>query len=340
MMQIRKKNLYLILICCVLVYLLWATDNVCAELRNIKVGDKMPAFTLVDLNGSAFSYRHDPNKVHVIAFLKHHQQHSEKVIDDINHVFSQLRYQGLQISFIAIVVSGQEKDYWQDVFGNRLKMPFTLLFDSEYELWGKLGVTVAPTVMVINNEGIIAWEKAGHAYDFAPMLHKQLLMVAEPGETEQLRQADLVETVSNDTPQDRGLRHYKMGVMLAKKGRLEAAVTELNRAVALVPDSIEIRLELCTQLCRMGEGKTVLEHLKSIDAEKRKDIAAVKLLLGWANSVLGNDTLAESVLLEALEINPNSPRALFELGKIYAKKKEFEKASEVYSRALVQILDD
>ncbi|MEA3226658.1 MAG: hypothetical protein U9Q07_11975, partial [Planctomycetota bacterium] len=54
------------------------------------------------------------------------------------------------------------------------KFAFPVLLDSQYKLWGKLGIIARPTVLIIGKDDKALWIRAGHAYDFAPALRSNL----------------------------------------------------------------------------------------------------------------------------------------------------------------------
>ena len=68
----------------------------------------------------------------------------------------------------------------------------------------------------------------------------------------------------------------------------------------------------------------------------------MKLLLtsGQAKRQAGQLDAAEKLLLEATGLDPNSSKALFELGKVYQKKEQTDKAMTVYRRALSLVFGD
>ena len=151
---------------------------------------------------------------------------------------------------------------------------------------------------------------------------------------EELAKLPHVETLTPASVTARMNRHLKMGKMLANKGRLESAITELAKAQELAPASVEIMLELGQLLCRRSRSKEALELIANIKTEKNIEQAMLKLISGWAYRQMGDLTQAQKLLNESLQLNPKSARALFELGKIHHAHNEHEKAMQTYYRAL------
>ena len=64
------------------------------------------------------------------------------------------------------------------------------------------------------------------------------------------------------------------------------------------------------------------------------------LVSAWARRQMGDTAYAESLLGKALELDPESPRILYELGKVHQAKGDAEKALTCYRRALAEVFGD
>lgn len=97
----------------------------------------------------------------------------------------------------------------------------------------------------------------------------------------------------------------EQGGLFARKGRFEEAMAVLESGLALVPGSIEMRMELG------------FVHLKRNDRVK-----------------------ARTMMLRALELAPGRPDILAALGKIMAMDGEYAEAADCFRRVLAQWPDD
>jgi Tfp pilus assembly protein PilF len=143
-----------------------------------------------------------------------------------------------------------------------------------------------------------------------------------------------VETVANDTIAARLERHLQMAKMLEQKNRLDSAISEVQKARQLDPNSTEVALALGELLCRAGRSQAALEVIESLKATKRIDKARLLLIEGWAKHQTGDLDSAEKLLFESTTLDPKSPRAFFELGKVYESQQQIDKAMETYHKAL------
>jgi tetratricopeptide (TPR) repeat protein len=302
------------------------------QLRRAKVGDKLSAFTLTDIEGNSFSYQQDTHRVLAVVFLAAHQTRSERAIVDLNRIAADLQRGGHPLDLVSVVSDSEDLAYFRQLRKD-LGLAARILLDREDHLWGKLGLTATPTVIVADPQGVIRWIRAGHGYDFSEQARSEVLQTLglEPmKETEHTR----VEALTNDTPEDRASRHMRMGQALDSEGRLESAITELRKAQELAPRSVEVQLELGRLLCRAGQSEEAAAVAGRITATAPAEEAEVKMLLGWARRQLGDRDQAEKMLSESVRLNPKSVRALYELGKLYRERGDNEKAIEAYDRAL------
>ena len=214
-----------------------------------------------------------------------------------------------------------------------------ILLDSKYKLWGKFGIIATPTAVISDTNDKVLYVKAGYGYDFVPTLRayvNQALGIAQKTAPED---AGRVKTISNNTIAARIKRHLQMSKMLEQKGRLESAIAEIQKARKLDPNSPEAALELGELFCRAGRSKAALDITESLSVTSRLDKSKLLLISGWAKRQMGELDTAEKLLIEATKLDPESSRALFELGKIYQAKQQNDKAMETYYKALTIIFD-
>ena len=81
---------------------------------------------------------------------------------------------------------------------------------------------------------------------------------------------------------------------------------------------------------RLQEGIAALESV----VEDAPELSAPSIDLGIAHHRMGDLDAAEAHLVEALDVNPQHPIALNELGIVYRKTARFAEARQSYERAL------
>jgi tetratricopeptide (TPR) repeat protein len=302
-----------------------------AVLRKMKLGDKMPEFSLADSEGKVFEYKHNRRRVLLIAFLSPGQKQSQSAVADITQILADARIKAEPFDLVGVSTQPAKDDP---------KPVFPVLLDSQYKLWGKVGIIAMPTVLIVGKDDNISWVRAGHAYDFAPALRSHLNRALGITNGEVLEETVEAKALSNNTTASRVKRHLQMAKILEGKGRFDSAIAEVRRAQAIEPNSVAPALELGELLCRAGKGKEALDAVGELQVSDRRDQARRLLICGWAKRQMGDLQLAEVDLLEATKIDPKSARGHFELGRLYQARGDKDKALAEYHRALTLIFGE
>ncbi|MBL7186697.1 MAG: redoxin domain-containing protein, partial [Phycisphaerae bacterium] len=171
-MLLRLKNGLLgILMCALTTTTVSSAGQGEPALRRMKLGDTMPEFSLPDSTGEVFAYKHNRKRVLAVVFLSASQKQSKSAASDIQQILADLRAKAEPFDFVGIMTEPPESDFFEST---ESKPAFPVLLDSQYKLWGKLGIIARPTVLVIAKDDKALWIRAGHGYDFAPALRSNL----------------------------------------------------------------------------------------------------------------------------------------------------------------------
>ena len=300
-------------------------------LRRMKLGDNMPELSLADSDGKMFEYKHNRRRVLVIAFLSAGHKQSEDAVSDITQVLADPRIKAEPFDLIGVTTQ-PPKD------GSKPALPIVL--DTQYKLWGKLGIIAMPTVLIVGKDDNISWIRAGHAYDFAPALRTHLSHVLGIAGKEVPEETVEARALNNNTATARVKRHLRMAKILEGKCRFNSAIAEVRKAKALDPNSVEPALELGELLCRVGKSRVALDAIENVQTTERRDKARRLLICGWAKRQMGDLQPAQVDLLEATRIDPKSTRGYFELGQLYQTKGDKDKALAAYHRALTLVFGE
>jgi len=302
------------------------------------VGEKLPEFSGTTLEGQIFTYKHSQSKALMVVFLSPGHERSARALKDIDDIISQLGTNTERLQTVIAIDKQNGIDLSSIQKGTSKNVH--VLLDSEYKLWGKFGIIAVPTVVISDTNDTVLCIKAGHGYDFAPVVQSYLNQALGLTQKKNPEEAGRVKTVANDTIEARINRHLQMAKMLEQKGRLESAIAEIQKARELDPESTEAALELGELFCRAGRSDEALVITDSLKVTKRFDEARLLLISGWAKRQLGDLDTAEKLLLEATKIDPKSTRALFELGKVYQSKQQVDKAMNLYHKALTILFNE
>lgn len=302
------------------------------------VGKKTPEFSGSTISGQVFKYKHNQNKALMVVFLSPEQTRSAQAAADIEQIVRQL---GTNAERLETVIAVDDPNV-ANLLSNQQEQTgnFYILSDPEYKLWGTFGIIATPTVIISDTNDMVIHVKAGYGYDFIPVVQAYLNQALGIAQKTAPEDAGRVKTIANDTTTARLKRHLQMAKMLERKGRLESAIAEIEKARKLDPNSVEAAVALGELLCRAGRSKEVPEIAGSVTAIRATDKAKLLLISGLAKRQTGELDDAEKLLLEAAKLDPKSSRVLFELGKVYRAKQQIETAMHTYHKALALIYDE
>ncbi len=306
-------------------------------LRRVHVGDTMPEFSLTDARGTSFRYEHQQARVLGILILQAGQTHLQRLVTDLEVLLQKLRVEAPAFDCIGVMSGSGTSEFLRSREPDAGKA-LPIVADPNFAFWGKLGVIATPTAIVVGADHKVRWIKAGFGYDFVAGFHSQLNEALGLGGS--VGTTAHVQTLENTSVQSRRDRHIQLARALAKKARWESALGELEKARELDPNAVDVALELGEILCRTGKNEAALKTVAQVKAESAEDKAHVMLVSAWAKRQMGDTGAAESLLTKALELAHESPRILYELGKVYEAKGDTEKALACYRRALAEVFGD
>lgn len=307
-------------------------------LRRIHPGETMSGFSLSTADDKPFVYDANYAGVLGIVVLKTGQDHFSRIADDLQTVAKELKASGKRFDCIGVMSGPGAKESLQalDPSGHA---GFPVLLDPKYELWGKLGVIAAPTAVVVGADHKVRWAKAGYGYDFVPSFHAQMaqaLGITEAGADK----GTPVVILENTSSRARLERHVQMARSLAKRGRVDMAISEFKKAQALDPNAVDVALELGELLCRAGDTEAALKVAAEAKVRTNLEKAHALLISGWARRQMGELSTAQSLLTQSLGLDPQSPRTLYELGLVSQAGGDLEKAAAYYHKALALLYDE
>jgi predicted negative regulator of RcsB-dependent stress response len=314
--------------------LIMASTGVSTSPRRIPEGSLTPEFDAVDTTGIPFAYVRSSGKVLILAFLSSQQKRSQEAVEDIFGALSSIpsdRLTSLQVAFVM-----QNVDNKEFIASIQKEAPTVvhILGDDRLGIWGKFGIIATPTVLICDPQGKVLCVKAGHAYDFAPVVKSRLFQALEIPYDVSADDASTFRAVANSTMSAKAKRHLQMAKLLSKKGGVSSAIKQSRMAYEIDPNSTEVAVELGDLLCQAGKADEAIKLASSLPGRSNRDKARINLIMGWAKLQLEQLEEAERFLEEGIKQDPTFPRLHFELGQIYQKRNDSEKAMQAYFRAL------
>lgn len=303
-----------------------------AASHKIKPGDPTPEFSVLDLSGDTYTYKHENDNALMVLFLSARQKTSFKAQTDLVKILGQLSESAKALD-VVIALDDPNAFSALTELKRRASSRLIVTLDQTHHLWGRFGVIAMPTVVISNAQGQVVRYEAGYGYNFAPVVRSHLDKVLGV-ESEVQASVNQVTTVSNGTPKAKLARLINAANMMAARGHFEAAILEIQKAQDLDPNSVEVRLSLAELYCRASKGKEALETLQDVTGRSRSQKAQILSVSGWAYRLTGHLDDALKALMSATEQAPEEAQAFYELGRVYELKGLKDEALDAYRRAL------
>ena len=306
------------------------------RLRNVKVGDQMPAFALKTIDGQTMESRSLKGKAAVIVFIAAEQASSEKAVRAAHNVAASLRKEQVQLLFVSADIV--QSAYFR-AHRDKTNIHDPLAFDVDREFYGKLGLIVLPTTLIVDRAGKLAVVMSGYKSDYPHVLDARVRHTLGLIDDEELAKLLAAKAFVRDRPEDRAARHRAAARLLRQKGLLKDAEDELAEALKLDPTNADTQLDLADiHLLRdkIAEAAAIVDAVLKADPNHRRG----KLVHGIVLFRQNNLDTAEKVLQEALLLNPDPARTHYYLGKLHEKKGDKDKALHHYRQALQRVMGE
>jgi tetratricopeptide (TPR) repeat protein len=173
-------------------------------------------------------------------------------------------------------------------------------------------------------------------FGFLQLLAAVVLLACAARTRDQLRHWQDSESLFRQAitvTKDNWLAHYNLAAYLAECGRLDEALAEGGRALAIYPDYAHAHNSLGNVLMRQGRGEEAVAHWRrALEIEPR--LAGAHNNLGNALLAMGHLEEAVAHLQKALEIDPGLASAHDNLGNALLRKGRLDEAIAQFQEAV------
>ena len=306
--------------------------------RTLSVGEQVPNVTLVnaadnsslstqDLKGSAaviffWGGDLDSKKKRAIAALTELQE-LLPFFTEKNIAFKVVNAQGDSDATIAEVSEA-----------SGLSVPVYL--DSDQQAYGALGIFIMPSVLLLDSKGVTV-AGMGYSKDMTAELKGEIeIMLGE--KTREQVDAELNPVMVEKSKEEKdGNRRLSMGLVMARKGQLEAAQREFQAALESNPQLAAAHIELGCLAFQLGKNEEALNYLDAgLDIDE--DSLRGEICLAQVTAAQGDIDGALSDLKAMLFRNARNAELHYVIGTLYDKKNNAAEAAKEYSKAYQLLL--
>jgi len=299
---------------------------------NLGVGDQLSAFEITTIDGKEISSNAMKGKILILAFWKRGQAESKENLADLEQIYHKYRERG--VSVLAINADNASESEISR-FKKDQGLSYLFAADKGLTVYGRLGVVVLPSTLIIGPDGKLVYYHPIRRADFYQQIEDRIRVMLGEITAAQL-EADLnPQQISGPSAaRKKAERYFNMGRALLDVGMKDKAREDLKMAAEADPSFAEPHILLAKiyleEMDVEKAGKALGQALKQVAGSKGE-----KLRQGISHADRGEDSQALALFKQVLEEDPGPPpEAYYYMGKIYEKQNKTSEALASYRAAL------
>lgn len=307
-----------------------------AEGRELEPGDIVGDFRLRDIRGSEVDSADWLDTPEVWLFVSATQKSSEAAIRELQKVVDELP--GARVRAAVLTGQSEQISYFRE-FSERYDIRVPVVLDDRREVYGRVGVIVLPTTVLVDRRGRLHHILPGHPLDYGRRLRAHLAFLTGRIDADGLRRSLETKESLRNRARERAERLCQSAEFLLRRRLVEEAETELRRAIEADPDYGSAYLRLAELTATRGDFDEA-ERLVGTVEQREPENHQTKLTLGTIRLRQGRLADSEALLKEAFILNPDPVRTNYWLGRLYEKRGMPGKAAVHYRAAVERLLPE
>lgn len=300
--------------------------------RTIAPGDKLPDITVTTEDGQTLSTKTLQGVPFILFFwgadIAAKKERSIKALSEISTLTPFLQNKGIKI--IIIDAQGDNPATVAKVKeGSGINATF--YHDPNQQAYEKLGIFIMPSLLLLNKEGKIV-KGIGYSRTMVQRLQGEIEILLGEKTTAELERELHPQTIEKDPTEKKAHRHLQMGIVLEKKGQIEAAIREFQQALALQNNLSAAQAELGCGLLQTGKDKEADEALNTALDLDQNSLRA-EICLAQLNAKQGEIAEAIDDLRTLLFRHSRDSSLHYALGQLYLQQKNHPQAAQEFGKA-------
>jgi|GEM_PF-1261945 len=300
------------------------------KLRNIRRGQQMPTFSAAGLDGEPVSSADAAGTVRVLVYLSAQQKRSEQAFASAHRVVKKIGGGELKLIYMSGAVD--QADYFKRL-RDRLEAREPFALDEGRAHYGRLGLIVCPTTIITAKDGRLLHVISSWTRDYEHRLEACCRHALGEFDEAELAKRLTVKPRAKDDARARADRRRAVAAVLRAKGQTDAAIKELEQALAADPACAGAAADLAELLVVQGKLDEAEKCIAELLARQPGHLGG-KLMLGLVKLKREQFDEAEKLLNETLTSSPDPVRAHYYLGQLHEQKGDYKLAMEHYRNAL------
>ncbi len=334
--------------CCVIttLLLLFCVPQL-ATARNIepKVGDPAPIIAGRSIDDQKVDSSTLTGKVIIIQFVGTDHQRSMEEVTRLAELLRDPSIAAVKPEWLMILSKKSNPADINDLKPDDKKP--TIIHDTNRELFERYGIVVLPTVVIVDERGIVAYFLPGPSLQFEPDIRAALLFAAGQITREQFEETLHPGSGTDKRTREKAEHLAHLAQRMIEQDMADAAVDLLEQAVNTDPKCFTARLGLGEVYLRKGRfGEAATQFEKALAQNKLSIDASLGLaaaLIAVKPQVEAGAEVplkrAETILDEIIQRNPSNARAHYLNGLVLERNGKIDSARIQYRKSVELLLE-
>lgn len=301
---------------------------------SVSHGSVAPDFSLKSIDGKRISLGEFKGKVVVLIFWRTEQKRSLQALQDAEDIYE--KYKKKDVRVLSIIEDSDNREDALNIFSDN-KISYPMLIDLDRETYGDYGIRVFPSTVIIDKQGLIAYDIPSH-----PLTYKTKLRGYVKKALGEIDESELNDVLSphkevRDKSSLEASRLYNLALKFTESNLLDMAINTANKSIGANPAMVDSRILLGFLYLETKETEKALEAFnKAVELDPKSNDAQTGL--GGALILKGELDRAIEILDKAAVANPYPQMTYYELGKAYEQKGNKDKSIKMYKKAIEKII--
>ncbi len=301
---------------------------------DIPVGTTAPGFALPTIDGKLFSLARYRGSIIILIYWRRDQPRSLLSLKDGQDILSRFGDRGVKV--VGLIANSDNIDHVNTILKDN-KITYSVLLDSERQVFGDYGIHVYPSTIIINREGRIAKGVPGHALNYRQVIEAHVRYILGDIDEQKMHELAFPQKKIIEESVLTAHRLYNLALKFTDDGFLDMAVETVKKSLDANKDSAQSHILLGFLYLEENNANTAFESFNEA-LRLEPDSHDAKTGLGGALILKGDIERALDVLTDAVSENPYPEMTYYELGRVYELKGDKDRAIEMYKKALQEII--
>lgn len=304
------------------------------SVRRVELRALMPSFLLECPDGQGINSKDLLGRNYILVYLSAEQRNSERAAADAVRVLR--KYNDADLELFLVTADVDHLDYFRAYF-HEAQISLPIYHDTGHSLYSKLGLLAFPTTLLVDAQGKLQHVLLTRRSDYPHFLDTFTAHTLGRITDQEMTQRLVAPTMSRSSTKSQAQRHREAARLLRESEWYREAEQELQTARQLDPENYSIHIDLAELYLHLKRYVDADKVLQSVLA-KAQDHRGALMLSGIIFFETGQPSKAETLLENALIMNPDPERTHYYLGRIHEDRGDHLGAIEHYRRALDRIM--